>query len=234
MKIDPAAPQRPTPARRAGSAGGARSDAFAKALADSAAPSSIGGGSPIGALNAMLALQEVPDALDSRRRAKRRGEQILDLLVGVLLLVGVFRSSGALASAYGIAVTGTMVVTAMLAFVVIWKVWNWRVLAAAALVLPFLLIDLTFLFANLLKVVDGGWVPLLLGGFLAGQIQRAALPDGPGFIDLVGVPLQAQLAQLAQTIRARREEIDDPRLAEILDEIELRAAVELAKFSRGD
>src|SRR5262249_44495126 len=47
------------------------------------------------------------------------------LLVGVLLLVGLFRSSSALASAYGIAVTGTMVVTGMMAFVVVWKVWRW-------------------------------------------------------------------------------------------------------------
>jgi KUP system potassium uptake protein len=86
------------------------------------------------------------------------------LLVGVLLLVALFRSSSALASAYGIAVTGTMVVTCMMAFVVIWKMWRWSALAAAALIVPFLVIDLTFLSANLLKVVQGGWVPLLLGG----------------------------------------------------------------------
>ena len=47
------------------------------------------------------------------------------LLIGVLLLVALFRSSSALASAYGIAVTGTMVVTAMMAFVVIWRAWGW-------------------------------------------------------------------------------------------------------------
>ena len=88
------------------------------------------------------------------------------LLVGVLLLVLLFRSSSALASAYGIAVTGTMVVTGIMAFVVIWKVWHWSPLAAAALMLPFLLIDLTFLGANLLKVAEGGWVPLALGGVL--------------------------------------------------------------------
>jgi KUP system potassium uptake protein len=86
------------------------------------------------------------------------------LLVGVLLLVGLFRSSSALASAYGIAVTGTMVVTGMMAFVVIWRMWGWSPLAAAALMLPFLVIDLTFLSANMLKVVEGGWVPLALGG----------------------------------------------------------------------
>ena len=86
------------------------------------------------------------------------------LLIGVLALVVLFRSSSALASAYGIAVTGTMVVTTMMAFVVAWKVWRWSLLAAAALMVPFLLIDLTFLGANLLKVVEGGWVPLTLGG----------------------------------------------------------------------
>jgi KUP system potassium uptake protein len=88
------------------------------------------------------------------------------LLVGVLLLVVMFRSSSALASAYGIAVTGTMVVTAMMAFVVIWKGWKWSLPAAAALMAPFLVVDLTFLTANLLKVVEGGWVPLALGMML--------------------------------------------------------------------
>jgi len=88
------------------------------------------------------------------------------LLVGVLLLVVMFRSSSALASAYGIAVTGTMVVTAMMAFVVIWRGWKWSLPAAAALMTPFLVVDLTFLTANLLKVVEGGWVPLALGMML--------------------------------------------------------------------
>jgi KUP system potassium uptake protein len=86
------------------------------------------------------------------------------LLVGVLLLVALFRSSSALASAYGISVTGTMVVTGMMAFIVIWRMWHWSPYAAAALMAPFLFIDLTFLSANMLKVVQGGWVPLALGG----------------------------------------------------------------------
>jgi KUP system potassium uptake protein len=88
------------------------------------------------------------------------------LLIGVLLLVGLFRSSSALASAYGIAVTGTMVVTAMMAIVVIWRVWNWGFAAALALILPFLFIDLIFLSANLLKIVEGGWMPLALGALV--------------------------------------------------------------------
>ena len=88
------------------------------------------------------------------------------LLVGVLFLVAEFQSSSALASAYGIAVSGTMVVTAALAFVVIWKAWKWPIWAAGALMLPFLFIDATFLTANMLKVLHGGWVPLLIGGMM--------------------------------------------------------------------
>ena len=88
------------------------------------------------------------------------------VLIGVLLLVGLFRSSSALASAYGIAVTGTMVVTAMMAFVVIWKVWRWSPIAAAALIAPLLALDVTFLAANLLKIFEGGWMPLALGSLV--------------------------------------------------------------------
>jgi KUP system potassium uptake protein len=88
------------------------------------------------------------------------------LFIVVMLLVLMFRSSSALASAYGISVTGTMVVTAMMGFVVIWRVWRWSPFAAAALIAPFLFLDLTFLAANLLKVFEGGWVPLALGSIV--------------------------------------------------------------------
>jgi KUP system potassium uptake protein len=88
------------------------------------------------------------------------------LLMGVLVLVILFRSSSALASAYGIAVTGTMVVTSLLAFFVFWKVWNLPVAVAAALIGPFLALDVSFLAANLLKVFEGGWMPLALGGLV--------------------------------------------------------------------
>jgi hypothetical protein len=138
MKIDPTAPQRPASVRRAGAHGGVRSDAFARALADSSPAGGISGGGPIGALNAMLALQEVPDPMDGRTRARRRGEQVLDLLDRIRL------------------------------------------------------------------------------GILTGTLS------------------QTELANLAGLVRARREQVDDPRLAEILGEIELRAEVELAKFSRPD
>ncbi|HWK01344.1 MAG TPA: potassium transporter Kup [Xanthobacteraceae bacterium] len=88
------------------------------------------------------------------------------LLAGVLLLVVLFRSSSALASAYGIAVTGTMIVTTLMAFIVIWKMWGWKFWMALALIVPFALIDLTFLAANLLKVAEGGWVSLFVAGML--------------------------------------------------------------------
>ncbi len=84
------------------------------------------------------------------------------LLLGVLAIVVMFKSSSALAAAYGISVTGTMVVTTCLAFVVVWKAWRWPLPVAALFIAPFLLVDATFLGANLLKVLDGGWVPILI------------------------------------------------------------------------
>ncbi|PSC04466.1 potassium transporter Kup [Alsobacter soli] len=88
------------------------------------------------------------------------------LLTGVLILVLLFRSSSSLASAYGIAVTTTMVVDATLAFIVIWRMWHWKPWAAALLVAPFLMIDSTFLAANLLKLLDGAWAPLVFASCL--------------------------------------------------------------------
>jgi KUP system potassium uptake protein len=85
------------------------------------------------------------------------------LLLGVLLLVAIFRTSNALASAYGVAVTTTMVVDGMLGFIVIWKFWGWRPWAAAAMMMPLILVDATFLCSNLLKLVEGAWAPLALG-----------------------------------------------------------------------
>lgn len=85
------------------------------------------------------------------------------LLIGVILLVITFRNSSVLASAYGIAVTGTMVATTTLAFVVVRYKWKWSAFASSLLIGAFLIVDLTFFAANLLKILDGGWVPLILG-----------------------------------------------------------------------
>ena len=85
------------------------------------------------------------------------------LLIGVLLLVLLFRTSSGLASAYGIAVSTTMVCDGIMGFVVIWKLWNWKAATAAALIVPFVVVDMTFFAANLLKLLEGAWVPLLFG-----------------------------------------------------------------------
>jgi KUP system potassium uptake protein len=88
------------------------------------------------------------------------------LLVGVIILVLGFRSSSALGSAYGIAVTGTMALTTMLAAVYLIRVRGWNPVATLGLFAVFLAVDLAFFGANFLKVADGGWVPLLIGGIL--------------------------------------------------------------------
>ena len=85
------------------------------------------------------------------------------ILIGVLLLVGLFRSSSALASAYGIAVATTMVVDGLLGFIVIWKLWRLPLWQAALLMLPLVVVDFTFFSANLLKLLEGAWVPLIFG-----------------------------------------------------------------------
>lgn len=84
------------------------------------------------------------------------------LLLGVLLLVNGFRNSSDMAAAYGIAVTGTMVVTTCLAFIIVHRLWGWTLWGATLFVAPFLALDLIFFGANILRVVEGGWVPLVL------------------------------------------------------------------------
>ncbi|MDR6144464.1 KUP system potassium uptake protein [Sphingomonas sp. SORGH_AS870] len=85
------------------------------------------------------------------------------LLFGVLVLVIQFKTSSAMAAAYGIAVTGTMVVTTCLAYLVVRHRWGWSRGVAVAALLPFLALDLVFFGANILRVIEGGWVPLLVG-----------------------------------------------------------------------
>jgi KUP system potassium uptake protein len=85
------------------------------------------------------------------------------LMVGVLVLVLVFRSSSALASAYGIAVTGTFMCTCVLAVIVFRRQYHWPRSAALVVWGGFFAIDSVFFAANVTKVIEGGWVPLALG-----------------------------------------------------------------------
>lgn len=88
------------------------------------------------------------------------------LMVGVVILVMAFKTSDNLASAYGIAVTGTFICTAVLALVVFRRQFHWSRWAAIAVFGSYFVIDGVFFSANTIKVVEGGWVPLALGIFL--------------------------------------------------------------------
>jgi KUP system potassium uptake protein len=86
------------------------------------------------------------------------------LMVGCLLLVVGFGSSSRLAAAYGVAVAATMTITTILFYVVARRRWRWPLATAGTLAGGFLLVDLAFLAANVLKIREGGWVPLLIAG----------------------------------------------------------------------
>ena len=89
------------------------------------------------------------------------------LLLAVLFVVIMFQESSNLASAYGISVTATMVIDSAMAFFVIWKFWRWPLWGVLLLILPLLFIEHAFLIANMMKVVDGGWFPLLVAAAVA-------------------------------------------------------------------
>jgi KUP system potassium uptake protein len=85
------------------------------------------------------------------------------LMIMVILLVLGFRSSTNLAAAYGIAVTGAMLIDTLLLATLLFSLWKWNKIGAGALIALFLLVDLAYFSANLTKVPDGGWFPLLIG-----------------------------------------------------------------------
>ncbi|MCR6498145.1 potassium transporter Kup [Shinella sp. CPCC 101442] len=84
------------------------------------------------------------------------------LFIGVIVLIFSFGDSESLATAYGISVTGAMVVTTLMAHQFLRQVWGYSVVTASLLLLPLLLIEGVFLIANLTKIHDGGWVPVVL------------------------------------------------------------------------
>jgi KUP system potassium uptake protein len=85
------------------------------------------------------------------------------LLIAVIVLVLSFKTSSNLASAYGIAVTLTMMIDTVLAFVVVRALWKWNLLQAGVFLCAFVIVDFAFFSANIIKVLDGGWFPLALG-----------------------------------------------------------------------
>jgi KUP system potassium uptake protein len=121
------------------------------------------------------------------------------LMVGTLLIVLGFRNTANLGAAYGIAVTGTMAITTLLFAVIARQRWGWSLGRVAALTAFFLVFDLAFLGANVLKIAHGGWVPLLLAlglvvlmttwktgrALLRGMMHAASLPLDL-FLDEIG------------------------------------------------
>ena len=129
----------------------------------------------------------------------------LALMVGVLILVFAFRSSAALASAYGIAVTGTFICTCILAVAVFRRQFGWPRWLAILVWGFFLIIDGVFFSANILKVVEGGWVPLLLGFCL--MVMMTTWKQGRDLMQQRwkqdSLPLASFLARLPQSRTVR-------------------------------
>ena len=109
------------------------------------------------------------------------------LMIAVIFLVLFFRSSSNLAAAYGIAVTGAMFIDTILLAAVLVTLWRWPVWKAAPLVIAFMVVDMAYLGANLLKVPSGGWVPLVIGMVIftlltswsrGRALMRASMADG--------------------------------------------------------
>jgi KUP system potassium uptake protein len=127
------------------------------------------------------------------------------LMIGSILVVIGFRTSAHLAAAYGIAVSGTMLVTSILLFNVVRKKWRWPLPAALALIGAFATIDLIFLDANATKFVDGGWFPLVVGAILAFLMLtwRSGAIEVQRRLDEMTIPLEKFLADIDNEVIAR-------------------------------
>ncbi len=124
--------------------------------------------------------------LDIKRTSETQSGQIyvpaanMMMMIGVLLLLVVFQSSHHLASAYGVAVTGTMFISTLLAYVVARYMWKWSVARLILLLGPISIMDAAFLGSNLFKIPEGGWVPLAFGARAgAGDVDLVARSADP-------------------------------------------------------
>ncbi len=110
--------------------------------------------------------------IDIRNTSESQAGQIyvpainMMLMVGVLALLVTFQTSTSLAAAYGIAVTGSMFVDSLLAWFVVRHLWKWKLPLSLLVITPFLVLDVIFLTSNMLKIPQGAWFPLVLGGGL--------------------------------------------------------------------
>lgn len=131
------------------------------------------------------------------------------LAMGVVTLVVAFGSSSNLASAYGIAVTGDMVITSILAIFLLNRAWRWPLALTLALMLPLLVLEGLFLAANLTKVADGGYIPILLAALLcltmwtwvrgSAHVQRKSRDSSIAFASLLGMLAKSQPVEVPGT-----------------------------------
>jgi KUP system potassium uptake protein len=141
--------------------------------------------------------------LDIKRTSETQAGQIFvpsinnGLMVGVLVLLVMFKTSDNLGAAYGIAVTGAMFVDTLLAYIVVRQMMKWKAWQALILLIPLGLLDITFISSNLLKIPDGAWMPLALGGSLvvlmwtwtrgANILSEKTRRDSVPLVDLVDI-----------------------------------------------
>ncbi|RYD96610.1 MAG: potassium transporter Kup [Sphingomonadales bacterium] len=126
------------------------------------------------------------------------------LFIGVMILVFGFGSSSAMAAAYGIAVSGTMVVTTVLALAVVRRSWGWSLSLTTAVIAPLLLLDIFFFGANILRIYEGGWVPLLVAAGVG--LLIATWVRGRGMLLAIGQSQAIALEDLARMLLARPPE----------------------------
>ncbi len=128
------------------------------------------------------------------------------LMAGTLLVVVMFKTSDALASAYGIAVSGTMLVTTILLYRVAVHRWKWRPIVAGMVIALFSAIEAIFLVSNSLKIVQGGWFPLLVGAAIATVMlcwRKGSLEVRRRLYDMSVLPLENFLTYVDDLVIGR-------------------------------
>jgi KUP system potassium uptake protein len=128
------------------------------------------------------------------------------LMIATLIVVVAFKSSDALASAYGIAVSGTMLITTILLYRVMRDKWHWKPLAAWPLTLVFAAIDATFFSANATKLTEGGWLPLAIGGFVCFIMLSWRLGN---------IEVQKRLSEVSMPFSDFLEQVDNMLIARV-------------------
>jgi KUP system potassium uptake protein len=123
------------------------------------------------------------------------------LLIGVLLLVGLFRTASNLAAAYVLAVAATSIMATLLAFVVVWKLWRWQWWSAALLMSPFIVIDGAFLIAALAKLGEGAWLPVLFGALIV--LVMTTWRRGTGILAQKNRRVEVPLNSLVQSLEKK-------------------------------